>query len=109
MSASLEIYPRKQPKQKLFKFNKDTGKLISSQARFPDVGLSRWGGSNENGGLDTELPRLYAHSWMQLCGCAWFHFRVMLGKLNLCLFFTDSCPVCAPHSAEKPKLLLKAD
>lgn len=43
MSASLGIYVGKQPKQKLFKFNNDTGKLISSQAHFLGAGL-RGGG-----------------------------------------------------------------
>lgn len=43
MSALLEIYLGKQPKLKLFKFNKDTGKLISSQAHFLDAGLRRGG------------------------------------------------------------------
>lgn len=84
MSASLEIYLGKQPKQKLFKFNKDTGKIISSQAHFLDAVL-RSGGS---------IMRM--EGWMQSCQawtrtlgcdcvgdafrCAWFHFSVMLGK-----------------------------
>lgn len=68
MSVQLEIYLGKQPKLKLFKFNKDTGKLISSQAHFLDAGLRRWEGGFENGGLDAELPSLDTHKWKRLCG-----------------------------------------
>lgn len=88
MSASLGIYVGKQPKQKLFKFNNDTGKLISSQAHFLGAGLRGGGGGgvyNDNGGLDAcRAPSALTRTHMDapVCvgdvfTCAWFHFGIM--------------------------------
>lgn len=55
MSDSSKIYLWKQPEQRLFKFNKDTGKLINSPGTRTVCRIKARGKGKANGGLDREV------------------------------------------------------
>lgn len=56
MLDSLKIYLWRQPEQKLFKFNKDTGKLINSPGTLTQCRIKARGkGKKQDGGLERAI------------------------------------------------------
>ena len=83
MSDSSKVYLWKQPEQRLFKFNKDTGKLINSPGTRTVCRIKAGGKGKANGGLDREVS-CQSHTQTLLIGsCGKMSDRMYLVSFQL--------------------------